>query len=147
MENRESCFSYSYISLSLQGERDKYNLTTTPLQNLFIHFSKFMFKLSVKPTPRTSTAVEAIQVDPLRGTVVLRFLENGYEYKYSNVSRLKIINLLMQPNMSLGFWVYNNLSKVGIQQLSYTRGNTLATGKLCYQFLGAIYSATAALPC
>ena len=99
------------------------------------------------PNPRTSEAVEAIKVDPIKGTVVTRFRANGYEYKYSNVSRLSIINLLMNPNMSLGFWVYNNLSKVAIQQLSLTRGNTVATGKLCYQFLGASYSATAALPC
>ena len=99
------------------------------------------------PNPRTSEAVEAIKVDPIAGTVVTRFRANGYEYKYSNVSRLSIINLLMNPNMSLGFWVYNNLSKVAIQQLSLTRGNTIATGKLCYQFLGASYSATAALPC
>ena len=99
------------------------------------------------PNPRTSEAVEAIKVDPIAGTVVTRFRANGYEYKYSNVSRLSINNLLMNPNMSLGFWVYNNLSKVAIQQLSLTRGNTIATGKLCYQFLGASYSATAALPC
>ena len=99
------------------------------------------------PNPRTSEAIEAIKVDPIAGTVVTRFRVNGYEYKYSNVSRISIINLLMNPNMSLGFWVYNNLSKVAIQQLSLTRGNTLATGKLCYQFLGATYSATAALPC
>lgn len=99
------------------------------------------------PNPRTSEAIEAIKVDPIAGTVVTRFRVNGYEYKYSNVSRLKIVNLLLQPNMSLGFWVYNNLSKVATQELGYLRGNTLATGKLCYQFLGASYSASAALPC
>ena len=99
------------------------------------------------PNPRTSEAIEAIKVDPIAGTVVTRFRVNGYEYKYSNVSRLSIINLLMNPNMSLGFWVYNNLSKVAIPQLSHLRGNTIATGKLCYQFLGASYSSKAALPC
>jgi len=99
------------------------------------------------PNPRTSEAIEAIKVDPIAGTVVTRFRVNGYEYKYSNVSRLKIVNLLLQPNMSLGFWVYNNLSKVATQELGYLRGNTIATGKLCYQFLGASYSASAALPC
>ena len=99
------------------------------------------------PNPRTSEAIEAIKVDPIKGTVVTRFRENGYEYKYSNVDRLSIINLLMQPNMSLGFWVYNNLSKVAVQELGYLRGNTVATGKLCYQFLGAEYSSRAALPC
>ena len=99
------------------------------------------------PNPRTSEAIEAIKVDPIAGTVVTRFRVNGYEYKYSNVNRLSIINLLMNPNMSLGFWVYHNLSKVAIQQLSPLRGNTIATGKLCYQFLGASYSSKAALPC
>ena len=99
------------------------------------------------PNPRTSEAIEAIKVDPIKGTVVTRFRVNGYEYKYSNVSRLSIINLLMQPNMSLGFWVYNNLSKVAVQELGYLRGNTVATGKLCYQLVGSSYSANAALPC
>ena len=99
------------------------------------------------PNPRTSEAIEAIKVDPVQGTVVTRFRVNGYEYKYSNVSRISIINLLMNPNMSLGFWVYNNLSKVAVVAKGYTRGNTLATGKLCYEFVGASYSSTAALPC
>ena len=98
------------------------------------------------PNPRTSEAIEAIKVDPVQGTVVTRFRVNGYEYKYSNVSRLAIIILLMQPNMSLGFWVYNNLSKFAVQDLGYLRGNTVATGKLCYQFIGATNDATAPLP-
>ena len=51
----------------------------------------------------------------------------------------------MQPNMSLGFWVYNNLSKVAIENLGYLRGNTVATGKLCYNQTGVGY-ATDALP-
>ena len=104
-----------------------------------------MFNVSIKPTPRTSTAVEAIQVNPFKGSVTLRYT-NGYEYKYSNVSRLAIINLLMQPNMSLGFWVYNNLSKVAVQDLGYLRGNTVATGKLCYKHIGTSYF-NDALPC
>ena len=98
------------------------------------------------PNQRTSEAIEAIKVDPVQGTVITRFRVNGYEYKYSNVSRLAIINLLMQPNMSLGFWVYNNLSKVAVQDLGYLRGNTIATGKLCYQQTGVGYK-TDALPC
>ena len=97
------------------------------------------------PNQRTSEAIEAIKVDPVQGTVITRFRVNGYEYKYSNVSRLAIINLLMQPNMSLGFWVYNNLSKVAVQDLGYLRGNTVATGKLCYQMTGVGYK-TDALP-
>ena len=104
-----------------------------------------MFDIAIKPTPRTSTCVEAITVNPLAGTVKVRFASNGFEYKYSNVSRLAIINLLMQPNMSLGFWVYNNLSKVAVRELSYLRGNTVATGKLCYNQTGVGY-ATDSLP-
>ena len=87
------------------------------------------------PAPRTSDAIEAINVNPFTRVVNVRFT-NGYEYKYSNVSRLAIINLLMQPNMSLGFWVYNNLSKVAVRDLGYLRGNTVATGKLCYEQTG-----------
>ena len=99
----------------------------------------------VIPNPRTSEAIEAIKVDPIRGIVVTRFRVNGYEYKYSNVDRLSIINLLLNDNMSLGFWVYNNLSKVATRELSYLRGNTVATGKLCYQQTGVGYK-TDALP-
>ena len=35
----------------------------------------------VIPNPRTSEAIEAIKVDPVKGTVVTRFRSNGYEYK------------------------------------------------------------------
>ena len=101
----------------------------------------------VIPNPRTSEAIEAIKVDPIRGIVVTRFRVNGYEYKYSNVDRLSIINLLLNDNMSLGFWVYNNLSKVATRALGYLRGNTVATGQLCYNFVGASYDSKAALPC
>ena len=97
------------------------------------------------PSARTSTAVEAINANPFTKVVNLRFT-NGYEYKYSNVSRLAIINLLMQPNMSLGFWVYNNLSKVAVRDLGYLRGNTAATGKLCYSQTGATLDEFAPLP-
>ena len=101
----------------------------------------------VIPNPRTSEAIEAIKVDPIRGIVVTRFRVNGYEYKYSNVDRLSIINLLLNDNMSFGFWVYNNLSKAATRELSYLRGNTVATGQLCYNFLGATYDSKKALPC
>ena len=93
-----------------------------------------MFNVSIKPTPRTSTAVEAIQVNPFKGSVTLRYT-NGYEYKYSNVSRAKIVNLMINPNMSFGFWI-QELSKNAVRALSYLRGNTVATGKLCYEQTG-----------
>ena len=97
------------------------------------------------PNPRTSEAIEAIKVDPIKGTVVTRFRSNGYEYKYSNVNRFKLINLLMNDNMSLGFWV-QSLSRDAVRQLDYVKGNTVATGKLCYQQLGIGWR-TDALPC
>ena len=103
-----------------------------------------MFDLQVTPSPRTSTAVEAIKVNPLRGTVVLRYT-NGYEYKYSNVSRAKIVNLLLNDNMSLGFWI-QELSQKAVRVRDYIDGNTVATGKLCYQFIGTGWR-TDALPC
>ena len=103
-----------------------------------------MFKLNVQPTPRTSTAVEAISVNPVQGTVTMRYT-NGYEYKYSNVSRAKIVNLLLNDNMSLGFWV-QELSQKAIRVRDYLYGNTVATGKLCYQFIGATCDSKAALP-
>ena len=95
------------------------------------------------PTPRTSDAVEAINVNPFTKVVNLRFT-NGYEYKYSNVSRAKILNLMLNDNMSLGFWV-RDLAKQAIRELSYLRGNTVATGKLCYSMTGVGF-ATDALP-
>ena len=58
-------------------------------------------------TNRTSSAIRCLLVDPIRGTACVDF-KNGYAYSYSNVSRRAIINLLAQPNMSLGFWVNKN---------------------------------------
>ena len=96
------------------------------------------------PNPRTSEAVEAINVNPFTRVVNVRYT-NGYEYKYSNVSRAKIVNLMLNPNMSFGFWI-QSLSRDAVRALSYLRGNTVATGKLCYEFIGATNDATAPLP-
>ena len=96
------------------------------------------------PNPRTSDAIEAINANPFTRVVNVRFT-NGYEYKYSNVSRAKIINLLINDNMSLGFWVQELINN-SVRVRNYLDGNTVATGKPCYEFLGASYSTTAALP-
>ena len=95
------------------------------------------------PSPRTSDAIEAINVNPFTKVVNLRFT-NGFEYKYSNVSRAKIVNLMINPNMSFGLWV-QSLVKNAVRELSYLRGNTAATGKLCYSMTGVGY-ATDSLP-
>ena len=52
---------------------------------------------------RFSAAVDVIAVNPFTKVAVIRYT-NGREYTYSNVSRRRIINLMLNPNMSLGFW-------------------------------------------
>ena len=56
---------------------------------------------------RSSSAVRNMEVSLLRGTATVEFT-NGRVYKYTNVSRRAIANLLMNPNLSLGFWVREN---------------------------------------
>ena len=56
---------------------------------------------------RTSDAVAQLQVSPVLGVVLVEFA-NGYAYEYTNVSRRAIANLMLNPNMSLGFWVNQN---------------------------------------
>ncbi|AGG91340.1 hypothetical protein SWQG_00046 [Synechococcus phage S-RIP2] len=58
-------------------------------------------------TRRTSDAVAQLLVSPVLGVVLVEFT-NGYSYEYTNVSRRAIMNLLLNPNMSLGFWVNQN---------------------------------------
>lgn len=41
-------------------------------------------------------------------TAVVRFT-NGNTYKYTNVSRTALIKLIMQPNISVGRWINDNL--------------------------------------
>jgi hypothetical protein len=56
---------------------------------------------------RSSDAIDNIQVSPILGVVLVEF-SNGYAYEYTNVSRRAILNLMTNPNMSLGFWVNAN---------------------------------------
>ena len=88
---------------------------------------------------RYSAAVEFAAVDVLRARAIVRFKESGDEYVYTNVSRRKLINLLINDNMSLGFWV-QQLRKDAINvtqvhplrnQLRYERvGNSLNSNAL-----------------
>ena len=41
-------------------------------------------------------------------TAIVRFT-NGNTYKYTNVSRTALIKLIMQPNISVGRWINDNL--------------------------------------
>tara|TARA_R100000482_G_scaffold101655_1_gene44829 strand:+ start:197 stop:511 length:315 start_codon:yes stop_codon:yes gene_type:complete len=57
---------------------------------------------------RTSDCVERMVVDPVRAIVQVAYAK-GNIYEYTHVSRRAILNLIMNPNMSLGFWVNENL--------------------------------------
>ena len=85
------------------------------------------------PSYRTSTCVEAIAVDPVRGLANIRFKSSGDEYKYSNVSRRKILNLLFNKNMSLGFWV-QQLREKAILELN---DEVSSQGKLAYKIVAS----------
>ena len=67
---------------------------------------------------RNSTCADGVAVDLLTGTASVLFA-NGAVYNYTNVSRRAIANLLLNRNMSLGFWINDNL-KVN-KRVSFTQ--------------------------
>ncbi len=56
---------------------------------------------------RSSSAIVAINCQLLAGFVLVTF-KSGKTYAYSNVSKRAILNLYLNQNMSLGFWVNEN---------------------------------------
>lgn len=56
---------------------------------------------------RSSGAVRRVFVSVKDASATVVFKDNNV-YTYYGVSRRAIINLLMNPNMSLGFWVNRN---------------------------------------
>ena len=69
---------------------------------------------------RTSDAIDSMQVSPILGVVLVEYA-NGLSYEYTHVSRRAILNLMANPNMSLGFWVNDNCkvhSRVKYQALA-----------------------------
>ena len=83
---------------------------------------------------RYSEAVEFVAVNPLNATALVRFTSGG-EYLYRNVSRTKLINLMLQDNMSLGFWV-QSLRKNAVVQRNYND----RTGVMTYELVGSSVS-------
>ena len=69
-----------------------------------------MINMFVNVTNRTSTAIESLQVDALSKQAIVTF-SGGDTYAYGNVSTRAILNVLFNPDVSLGFWVNNNLLK------------------------------------
>ena len=67
-----------------------------------------MINMFVNVTNRTSTAIESLQVDALNKQAIVTF-SGGDTYAYGNVSTRAILNVLFNPDVSLGFWVNNNL--------------------------------------
>ena len=70
---------------------------------------------------RTSDAIDSMQVSPILGVVLVEY-SNGYSYEYTRVSRRAILNLMANPNMSLGFWVNDNCkvhNRVKYEQLAF----------------------------
>ena len=59
---------------------------------------------------RTSSSIEDLQVDALNKQAIVTF-KQGNTYLYDNVSTRAIVNLIFNPDVSLGFWVNNNLVK------------------------------------
>ena len=59
---------------------------------------------------RTSSAIEDLQVDALNKQAIVTF-KDGNTYAYGNVSTRAIVSLIFNPDVSLGFWVNNNLVK------------------------------------
>ncbi len=69
-----------------------------------------MISMFLNVTNRTSSAVEELQVDALNKQAIVTFT-NGNTYVYGNVSTRAIINVMFNADVSLGFWVNNNLVK------------------------------------
>ena len=67
-----------------------------------------MFNMLIQVPSRTSTAVRTLKVDALAGQAYVEF-KSGYTYAYGNVSKRAILNVLFNPDVSLGFWVNHNL--------------------------------------
>ena len=57
---------------------------------------------------RSSSFVRDIDIDLINKMCTVR-MSNGNLYDYHGVSRRAMLNLLFNKNMSLGFWVNNNL--------------------------------------
>ena len=67
-----------------------------------------MPKMYITVPYRSSSAIKNLQVDALNSKALCTFT-NGRCYEYDNVSKRAIINVLFNPDVSLGFWVNNNL--------------------------------------
>ena len=76
-----------------------------------------MISMYITVPYRSSNAIKSLEVDALNSKALCTF-KNGRTYEYDNVSKRAIINVLFNPDVSLGFWVNNNLVNTERTQLS-----------------------------
>ena len=76
-----------------------------------------MISMLVTVTYRSSSAIKELKVAALNSKAECTF-QNGLTYSYENVSKRAIINVLFNPDVSLGFWVNNNLVNTERTQLN-----------------------------
>ena len=86
---------------------------------------------------RFSDAVEFAAVNVVNATCIIRFKKSGDEYLYRNVSRRRLLSLLLDNNKSLGFWI-QYLSNNAIVENRYRP----ATGAMTYKQIGTSYKAS-----
>ena len=73
---------------------------------------------------RTSNAIESLEVDLLKQKARCVF-KDGKGYVYGNVSKRAIANVMFNPDVSLGFWVNNNLlNSERAYEIGHTRNVT-----------------------
>ena len=87
-----------------------------------------MFKLMsyVQVPFRTSNAIQSLEVDLLKQQARCVF-KGGRGYEYGNVSKRAIANVMFNPDVSLGFWVNNNLvNSERAYEIGHTRNVTRA---------------------
>ena len=66
-----------------------------------------MFNMYVSVPFRSSTFLSDVKVDLVNAKAVAYF-QDGSVYGYHNVSKRAIMNILVNPSISLGFWFNRN---------------------------------------
>ena len=89
-----------------------------------------MFDMFITVPQRQSSAVKSLEVDAIAGEAIVTFT-NGLSYLYENVSKRSIINVLFNPDVSLGFWVNNNC--VNTERTKYLSYEGLASKANTYR--------------
>ena len=100
---------------------------------IFLRYSHYLLLINMflNVTNRTSSAIESLQVDALKKQAIVTF-KDGNTYAYGNVSTRAIVLLMFSPDVSLGFWVNNNLIKS--ERTELLNGDQFDYSKYCDVF-------------